>query len=88
MAFPAVAASHVAPAEFFISWEASSRTIYCFPFTSRVPSCTAAAVPSVLVPTGSLLIFPSFSIPVPRALRTPLVRAMESLWPISPIAST
>ena len=88
IAFPAVAASHVAPAEFFISWEASSRTTYFFPPISSEPSFTAEAFPSTLVPTGSLLISPSLSTPVPRALRTPLVRAMESLCPISPIAST
>ena len=40
------------------------------------------------VPIGSLLMLPSFSTPVPRALRTPLVRAIESLCPISPIART
>ncbi len=88
IALPAVAASHVAPAEFFISWEASSRTTYFFPPASISPSFTAEAEPSVFVPTGSLLISPSFSTPVPSALRTPLVRAIESLCPISPIAST
>ena len=35
IALPAVAASQVAPAEFFISWEASSRMTYVLPLTPR-----------------------------------------------------
>ena len=87
IALPAVAASHVAPAEFFISWEASSRIVYVVPSISIVASLTTEAEPSVLVPAGEASIAPDASTPVPSAERTPRVRAMESLCPISPIAS-
>ena len=78
-ALPAVGASQVAPAAVFISCEASSRTLNFFPPTSSSPSLTTVALPSAFVPTGSLTIAPSFSTAVPSALRTPLVRAIESL---------
>ena len=88
MAFPAVAASHVAPAEFFISCDANSLTVYVFPLTSKVASCTAFDLPSTLVPAGDESTLPSFFTAVPRAVRTPHVRAIESLCPISPMART
>ena len=88
IAFPAVAASHVAPAEFFISCDANSLIVYVFPLTSKVASFTAFDVPSTFVPAGDESTLPSFSTAVPSAERTPHVRAIESLCPISPIART
>ena len=52
IALPAVAASHVAPAEFFISCDASSLIVYVLPSTSSLASCTTVALPSTFVPAG------------------------------------
>ena len=89
MALPAVAASQVAPDWFFISCEASSRMVYSLPSSAvMVASWTRVEEPSTLVPIGVGSMLPSTSMPVPSALRVPRVRAMESLWPMSPTART
>ena len=62
--------------------------VYVFPLTSNFASLTTFDVPSTFVPAGDESTLPSLSTAVPSCERTPHVRAIESLCPISPIAST